>query len=110
MFSRNNKTVSELAPEKVHMLRTRRATCRARKFKYNGWTVRILLSRNLRATATPTVIRVAADGEATVVGGRSADGLATAGLLKVVGRAQAVKWRRQDMKAGLCPLHAYVGG
>ena len=37
----------------------------------------------------PTVIRVAADGEATVVGGRLGSGSVTAGLLKVLAGAQA---------------------
>src|SRR5271157_3882783 len=37
----------------------------------------------------PTVIRVAADGEATVVGGRPASGSVTAGLLRVLAGAQA---------------------
>src|SRR5438874_12869842 len=37
----------------------------------------------------PTVIRVAADGEATVVGGRPIAGPVTAGLLKVLAAAQS---------------------
>src|SRR5436853_5056669 len=37
----------------------------------------------------PTVIRVAADGEATVVGGRSIAGPVTASLLKVLAAAQS---------------------
>lgn len=37
----------------------------------------------------PTVIRIAADGEATVVGGRSVNGSVTAGLLKVLAATQS---------------------
>src|SRR5438874_9613333 len=37
----------------------------------------------------PTVIRVAADGEATVVGGRPIAGPVTAGMLKVLAAAQS---------------------
>ena len=37
----------------------------------------------------PTVIRVSADGEATVVGGRPAAGSITAGIIKVLAASQA---------------------
>ena len=98
MFSRNNKTVSELAPEKVHYTKYYEHDGQLRAYANRSMLmaglfgliafVSLLFAIYVRLQP-PTVIRVAADGEATVVGGRSAGGSVTAGLLKVLAAAQA---------------------
>src|SRR6202161_2368275 len=98
MFFRNNKTVSEVAPEKVQyttydehdgQLRAyaNRSMLMAGLFGLIAF-VCLLFAIYVRLQP-PTVIRVAADGEATVVGGSPTGSSVTAGLLKVLAGAQA---------------------
>jgi hypothetical protein len=98
MFFRNNKTVSELAPEKVHYTKYYEHDGQLRAYANRSMLmaglfgliafVCLLFAIYVRLQP-PTVIRVAADGEATVVGGSPAGSSVTAGLLKVLAGAQA---------------------
>ena len=98
MFFRNNKTVSELGPEKVHYTKYYEHDGQLRAYANRSMLmaglfgliafVCLLFAIYVRLQP-PTVIRVAADGEATVVGGSPAGSSVTAGLLKVLAGAQA---------------------
>jgi hypothetical protein len=98
MSFRNNKTVSELAPEKVHYTKYYEHDGQLRAYANRSMLmaglfgliafVCLLFAIYVRLQP-PTVIRVAADGEATVVGGSPAGSSVTAGLLKVLAGAQA---------------------
>jgi hypothetical protein len=98
MFFRNNKTVSELAPEKVHYTKYYEHDGQLRAYANRSMLMAglfgliafiCLLFAIYVRLQPPTVIRVAADGEATVVGGSPAGSSVTAGLLKVLAGAQA---------------------
>jgi len=98
MFSLNNKTVSELAPEKVHYTKYYEHDGQLRAYANRSMLMAglfgliafiCLLFAIYVRLQPPTVIRVAADGEATVVGGSPASSSVTAGLLKVLAGAQA---------------------
>src|SRR5438132_9368213 len=98
MFSRNKKPVSEPAPEKVGY---------TKYYEYDGqlraYANRSMLMAGLFGVIAfisllfaiyvrlqpPTVIRVGADGEATVVGGRPVSGSVTASILKVLAATQS---------------------
>jgi hypothetical protein len=98
MFSLNNKTASDLVPEKLHYTKyyeydgqlrayANRAMLMAGLFGLIAF-VSLLFAIYVRLQP-PTVIRVAADGEATVVGGRPVGGSVTAGFLKVLAAVQS---------------------
>ena len=98
MSFRNNKTVSELAPEKVHYTKYYEHDGQLRAYANRSmlmaglFGVIAFISMSFAIYVRlqpPTVIRVAADGEATVVGGSPAGSSVTAGLLKVLAGAQA---------------------
>jgi hypothetical protein len=98
MFRKRQTTTGEPPPEKTHYTKyyehdgqlrayANRAMLMAGLFGLIAFTA-LLFAIYVRLQP-PTVIRVAADGEATVVGARSAGGSLTAGLLNVLAATQA---------------------
>ena len=98
MFGKRQTTIGEPPPEKTHYTKyyehdgqlrayANRAMLMAGLFGLIAFTS-LLFAIYVRLQP-PTVIRVAADGEATAVGGRSAGGSLTAGLLNVLAATQA---------------------
>src|SRR5580700_8392850 len=98
MFFRNNKTVSELAPEKLRYTKYYEHDGQLRAYANRSMLmaglfgviafISLLFAIYVRLQP-PTVIRVTADGEATVVGGTPVAGSVTAGLLKVLAANQS---------------------
>src|ERR1700685_125149 len=98
MFFRNNKTVSELAPEKVHYTKYYEHDGQLRAYANRSmlmaglFGVIAFISMSFAIYVRlqpPPVSRFAADGEATVVGGSPVGSSVTAGLLKVLAGAQS---------------------
>jgi len=98
MSSRNEKAVSEPAPEKVLYTRYYEHDGQLRAYANRSMLmaglfgviafISLLFAIYVRLQP-PTVIRVAADGEATLVGGRPVAGSVTAGILKVLAATQS---------------------
>ena len=109
MFRSKTNNISEPLPEKTHYTKYYEHDGQLRAYANRSMLmaglfgliafVSLLFAIYVRLQP-PTVIRVAADGEATVVGGRPAGGSVTAGLLNVLAATQAGEVAPTILKAG----------